>query len=215
MARSLAARGCRLALSGRRNEPLRRLAAEIGQPNAAFPCDVRSAADVEACRAVVEEAVGPIDLAVAAAGVARVGRLTELTAAEIEETIDVNLLGAIHLFGSVLPGMIGRGGGVLVPLLSVAARKGFAEWSAYCASKAGLLGFVEALREEVKGSGVRIVALTPGATATPLWNGVAGEWPRDRMIPVDEVARALIWALEAGDNVAVEEIRLQPPGGDL
>ena len=65
------------------------------------------------------------------------------------------------------------------------------------------------------GTGVRMLALTPGATATPLWESDAGEWDRERMIPAEEVARALLWALASGDHAAVEEIRLQPPGGNL
>jgi NADP-dependent 3-hydroxy acid dehydrogenase YdfG len=62
---------------------------------------------------------------------------------------------------------------------------------------------------------VRIVALTPGATETPLWDEVEGDWDRSRMIPAEEVARALVWALESRDRAAIEEIRLQPPGGNL
>jgi NAD(P)-dependent dehydrogenase (short-subunit alcohol dehydrogenase family) len=107
------------------------------------------------------------------------------------------------------------GAGTLVAILSVAARRVFPGWSAYCASKWGLLGLVETLRAELAGSGVRVLALTPGATATPLWNAIEGEWDRSRMIPPGEVARALLWALEAGERVQIEEIRLQPPGGDL
>jgi NAD(P)-dependent dehydrogenase (short-subunit alcohol dehydrogenase family) len=97
----------------------------------------------------------------------------------------------------------------------VAARQSFPGWSAYAASKAGLLGLIEVLRLELGGSGVRVVAVTPGATATPLWDDLPGDWPRQRMLPAAEVARALVWALDAGPGAVVEEIRLRPAGGDL
>jgi len=215
LARGLAGAGYSVALSGRRVEPLARLANELGSRAAVLPCDVRSAEELERCRARIEADLGPVDLAVAAAGVARVGRMHQLRPDAVDESIDVNLRGTLQQFRAVLPGMLQRRAGVLVPILSVAARQVFPEWSVYCASKWGLLGFVEALRQELAGSGVRIVALTPGATDTPLWDDVAGEWDRRRMIPAEEVARALIWALESGDRATVEEIRLQPPGGNL
>jgi NADP-dependent 3-hydroxy acid dehydrogenase YdfG len=111
--------------------------------------------------------------------------------------------------------MVARRRGHLLPILSVASRKGFPSWTAYCASKWGLAGLVEALREELRGTGVRITAIVPGATDSPIWESVPGDWPRAKMIPPAAVARAVVWALDAGDRVEVEEIRLRPPGGDL
>jgi NADP-dependent 3-hydroxy acid dehydrogenase YdfG len=215
VARALAARGDSLALLGRRSEPLERLAGELGDAAAVYPVDVRDATRLAAIAERIEREQGEVVRVVAAAGVARVGRLTALTPEEIRDTVETNLLGTAFLFRAFLPPMVERRRGTLVPLLSVASRKAFPDWSAYCASKWGTLGLVEALREELAGSGVRVVALTPGATETPLWDAVAGDWDRARMIPADEVARALIWALEGGERVAVEEIRLQPPGGNL
>jgi NADP-dependent 3-hydroxy acid dehydrogenase YdfG len=213
IARALAARGDAVALLGRRESPLAALAAETG--GAAYTVDVRDERAVEATARRIEAELGAVETVVAAAGVARVGKLHELAPAAIRESIETNLLGTALLFRAFLPALLKRQSGTLVPILSVAARRGFPGWSAYCASKWGLLGLVEALREELAGSGVRIVALTPGATETPLWNDVEGEWDRARMIPAEEVARALVWALESGDRAAVEEIRLQPPAGNL
>lgn len=212
---ALGRRGHGLALVGRRLAPLQRVLEASGGRGLALSVDVRD--DVAIAKAVVrvEDELGPIEVAVAGAGVARVGSFTQLPASAFRETLDTNLVGVANLFRAVLPGMIDRGRGQLVPLLSVASRQAFPGWSAYCASKWGLLGLVEALREDLKGSGVRICAVTPGATASPLWSEVPGEWDREAMIPAEEVARAVVWALEAGDGVAVEEIRLQPPGGNL
>jgi NADP-dependent 3-hydroxy acid dehydrogenase YdfG len=215
VARALAARGDAVALLGRRSAPLESLAGELGGAAVAYPVDVRDATRLAAVAERIEREQGEVAIVVAAAGVARVGRLTALTPEEIRDTVETNLLGTAFLFRAFLPPMLERGRGALVPLLSVAARKAFPEWSAYCASKWGTLGLVEALRAELSGSGVRILALTPGATQTPLWNAVGGAWDRSRMIPPREIAQALLWALASGERVAVEEIRLQPPGGDL
>ena len=122
---------------------------------------------------------------------------------------------AAQLYRAFLPPMLRRRRGVLVAMLSVAARRVFSGWSAYAASKWGLLGLVESLREELAGSGVRVLAITPGATDTRLWEGVPGDWQRSRMIPVEDVAEALRWGLAERAGSVIEEIRIQPRGGNL
>jgi NADP-dependent 3-hydroxy acid dehydrogenase YdfG len=215
IALALARRGRRLALIGRRAEALRAVLQESGVSGLALDLDVRDAAALEAAAARVELELGPVEEVVPAAGVAAVAPFLEAPASEFEAVVATNLSGAANLARAFLPAMVRRGRGTLVALLSVASRRAFPGWSAYCASKFGLLGLVEVLREELAESGVRVVAVAPGATASPLWNGLPGEWDRARMIPASEVARAVVWALEAGPGVAVEEIRLRPPGGDL
>ncbi len=212
---ALARRGHPLALAGRRREPLEAVLAEAGGRGVALALDVRDDAAVADGLARAEAALGPVEVALPAAGVARIAPFVELTAEDLAATLGTNLLGAAHLFRACLPGMLERRRGHLLPILSVAARQGFPSWTAYCASKWGLAGLVAALREELKGSGVRLTAIVPGATDSTLWEGLPGQWDRSRMIPVAEVARAVVWALEAGPGVEVEEIRLQPPGGNL
>lgn len=214
IALALARRGHRLALVGRRRAPLERTLAEAGGEGLILPADVRDASDLgEVARSAL--ALGPPEVVVAAAGAAAVAPFLEAEAAEFEHVVEVNLLGTARLLRAFLPTMVARGRGAVVPILSVAARQAFPGWSAYAASKWGLLGLVETLRIELAGSGVRIIALTPGATDSPLWNDLPGSWDRQRMIPAVEVANALLWALDAGDAVAIEEIRMRPPGGDL
>jgi NADP-dependent 3-hydroxy acid dehydrogenase YdfG len=215
IALALAARGRPVALLGRRREPVEAALRETGGRGLALAVDVRDETAVAAAVARVEEEVGPIDVAVPAAGVARVAPFLELPAAAWRESLDTNLLGAANLFRACLPAMRARGRGHLLPILSVAARRGFPSWTAYCASKWGLAGLVAALREELAGSGVRISALVPGATDTGLWREVPGSWDRAAMIPVEQVARAAVWILEGDESSTVEELRLQPPGGDL
>nr|MDP9122841.1 SDR family NAD(P)-dependent oxidoreductase [Acidobacteriota bacterium] len=152
---------------------------------------------------------------VPAAGMARVQPFEETAPDDFAATLAINLTGVFLLLRALLPAMRRRGAGWIFPLLSPAARRGFPGWSAYCASKWGLAGLVAVLREELAGSGIRITSLYPGATDTPLWEGVSGDWNRAAMVPAHEVARAVACALDADPRALVEEIHLGPVGGAL
>lgn len=211
---ALAGRGHSLGLLGRRLAPLEEVLAQTEGSGVAVATDVRDAAAVEIAVRRIEAEIGPVEVVVPAAGVARVAPFTQLAAQPFDEVVATNLLGCANLLRAVLPAMLERRHGTLVPILSVAARRTFPGWSAYSASKWGLLGLVETLREELAGSGLRILALTPGATVSPLWDTLPGEWDHTRMMAPEAVVRALLWGLEL-EGAAVEEIRLRPPGGDL
>lgn len=218
IALELARRGHPLTLLGRRVEVLQGTLADAGLAHGdslALVCDVRDPGAVERAAAAVAERWGAAEIVVPAAGVAHIRPLEEILPAEFSETVDTNLTGAYLLIRALLPAMKERGRGRIFPILSVAARRGFPGWSAYCASKWGLAGLVAALREELQGSGVRVTALYPGATDTPIWEGVPGEWNRAAMVPPAEVARAVAFALDAPESTLVEEIHLGPAGGAL
>ena len=228
VALELARRGHPLALLGRRVPALEEtLAAAAAAAAASGPasspspaglaldCDVRDPAAVARAAAAIEERWGAAEVVVPAAGVARIEPLEETSPEHFAEVVDTNLTGAFLLLRALLPGMKRRGRGWIFPILSVAARRAFPGWSAYCASKWGLAGLVAALREELAGSGVRVTALYPGATATGLWDDLPGEWNRAAMVPPGEVARAVVFALEADPAVAVEEVHMGPAGGAL
>ncbi|HBL28240.1 MAG TPA: short-chain dehydrogenase, partial [Acidobacteria bacterium] len=152
-------------------------------------------------------------MVVPAAGLAAISPLEETSPERFRELLDTNLTGVFLLLRALLPAMRRQGSGWIFPILSTAAQRGFPGWSAYCASKWGLAGLVAALREELRGSGVRLTALYPGATASPLWDDLPGEWNRALMVPPREVARAVVHALDADPTTLVEEIHLGPAGG--
>lgn len=230
IALELGRRGYELALLGRRPAPLEEtLAALAGLPalppvaalppiavgGMAIPCDVRDEASVGCAAAAVAARWGAADIVVPAAGVAHVAPFTELGAAQFAATLDTNLTGAFLLLHALLPAMRQRGRGWIFAILSVAARRGFPGWAAYCASKAGLAGMLAALREELRGSGIRLTSIYPGATDTSIWEGVPGSWERASMMPAAAVARAVGSALDADPRTLIEEIQLRPAGGDL
>lgn len=207
----LGRRGHPLVLLGRREEPLRATLAEAGDNGRVVAADVRNAEIVDALVESLPQALAPA-IVIPAAGVARVAPFVELTDGQWRESLETNLLGSLHLYRAFLRRQE-RNGGHLFAILSIAARRGFPDWSAYAASKWALRGAFECLREELRGSPVRLTAIYAGATASPLWDDVGGAWDRDAMIAPEEIARSVGWALDSA--AAVEEIVLRPPGGDL
>jgi NAD(P)-dependent dehydrogenase (short-subunit alcohol dehydrogenase family) len=219
IALELARRGFALALLGRRLAPLAATLEAAGQGGPggglALACDVRDTAAVAGAAAAVEARWGAAEVVVPAAGTAHIRPFEELSPAEFAATVDTNLTGAFLLLRALLPAMRRRGRGWIFAVLSVAAGRAFPGWAAYCASKWGLDGLVAALRQELAGSGVRLTAIYPGATDTPIWEGAPGTWDRGAMMPATEVARALGCALDADPRALYEEIHLGPAGGAL
>jgi NAD(P)-dependent dehydrogenase (short-subunit alcohol dehydrogenase family) len=177
----------------------------------AFTADLGRAEDVD--RLAAATGTGPFHLLVNNAGGAAVERLEELSLAAWQEALAVGVTAPFLLTQRLLPRM--PRGASIVNVLSVAARRGFPGWSAYCACKAALDGFSKSVREEARARGVRVIGIFPAATATALWEGVPGDWPRERMLAVEEVAAAVRYALSRPPDTLVEEIHLGHIGGTL
>ncbi len=217
IALELGRRGYDLALLGRHREPLAETLAlaGAGETGAVFSCDVREAASVEKCVGEIQARWGAAEVVVPAAGTTVLAPFEQIAPGDFDDIVGTNLTGVFLLLQALLPAMKERGRGWIFPLLSVAARRAFPGWGAYCASKWGLRGLIEVLREELKGTGVRVTALYPGATDTPIWDHLPGTWDRAAMVRPQEVARALAYALEADPSTQVEEIHLGPAAGAL
>ncbi len=82
-------------------------------------------------------------------------------------------------------------------------------------SKFALEGFSQAVREEVRPRGIRVLNVYPAATSTEIWQGIEGEWPRERMLAADEIGAAVAYALSRPGDVALENITLQNVSGAL
>lgn len=214
VARALAGAGWRVLLAGRDAGALARAAGEIGAVATCQACDVRDPAAVAALfRKAAED--GPVTVVVNAAGVAHapaeVERLPEETWRAV---VDTNLTGAFLCCRAAVP-LLGAGA-TLVNVASVAAgREVFAGQAAYAAAKAGVLALTATLRAEVRGRGIRVLALVPGATDTPLWDELWPEAPRERMVAAASVAEALLAALRLPAGATVTELVIEPTGGRL
>jgi short-subunit dehydrogenase len=155
----------------------------------------------------------PIRLLVNNAGVAVVKPFTEITTIEWEQTVGVNITAPFMLTQHFAPRM--QPGSSVVNILSVAAKSGFANWSAYCMSKFALEGFSQCVRQELRDRKIRVINVYPAATDTNIWNDIEGDWPRGKMISPKDVASAVAYALSRPPDVALENITLSSLTGNL
>ena len=162
---------------------------------------------------IAEVGAQPIDLLVNNAGVAIVKPFGEITQIEWEQTVGVNITAPFMLTQHFAPRM--PPGSSVVNILSIAAKTGFANWSAYCMSKFALEGFSQAVREELREHKIRIINIYPAATDTNIWGSVEGNWPREKMISPNDVASAVAYALSRPAEVALENITLSSLIGNL
>ena len=149
---------------------------------------------------------------VLAAGQGLFGGLEELSYEQMRSLIDVNLVANLFLCRAFVPVLKRRGRGHLVFVGSEAALTGARRGSVYCASKFGLRGFAQALRQEVARSGVRVTQIHPGMVRTPFFDGLGFEPGEadDNALGPEDVARAVVFALQARPEVIVDEIELSP-----
>ena len=170
--------------------------------------------DPDAVRKLIDE-VGttPLEGLINNAGIAVVKPLAEITMEEWQSSFAVNVTAPFLLTQKLLPIM--TAGSTIVNILSIAAKTGFPNWSAYCMSKFALEGFSQAVREEVRPRGIRVLNIYPAATSTEIWNGVEGEWPREQMLLPEEIGQAVAYALSRPEDVAVENIELKNVSGSL
>lgn len=176
------------------------IAADLGSPSGVAA--VIKAVSTEPLRALILNA-----------GVCHVGPVEVITPAQWEETLAVNITAPFLLTQKLLPLL--KEGSAIVNILSVAARSGIPQWSSYCMSKFALEGFTQSIREELRPRGIRVINVYPAATATQLWNGVPGDWPREKMLDPQEVAEAVAYALSRPDSAVVETISVGNIAGRL
>jgi short-subunit dehydrogenase len=155
----------------------------------------------------------PLDLLVNNAGIAIVKPFCEITPIEWEQTVGVNITAPFMLMQHFAPEM--PPGSSIVNILSIAAKIGFANWSAYCMSKFALEGFSQCVREELRDRKIRVINIYPAATDTSIWNQIGGEWPRHKMISPQDVASTVAYALSRPADVTLESISISSLTGNL
>lgn len=199
VAKILAEEGCRVGLVARREPHLRELAAEIGGSACVAAADVRDGASLAAAVAPIRSAFGPIDLAIANAGVDRPTRLDPVNLADVEEMFHVNVLGMVHTFAAVLPEMLARRSGRVVAVSSLAGYRGLPGESAYCASKAAVISYMDGLRIQLRGTGVHATTVCPGFVKTPMTAHHRFEMPF--VMSAEAAAGRIVQAVKRGRKV--------------
>jgi len=218
IAGTLAREGHRLALCARGESGLRAVAtllAGAADRLAVCPADAADVAGVSRAIDTAERCLGPIDTLVHSAGAAVFAPVEETPDSVWEAMLRANLTSLFTTVRALLPRFRERGRGHVIAILSTAARNGFAGSAAYTASKFGALGFLESLRAEVRRAGIHVTAVLPGATDTPIWNGLGEGWDRSRMMRPDQVAAVVAAILRDSASGMIEEVRVNPIGGSL
>ncbi len=205
-ARLLHQKGYAVGLMARDGARLEALARELGEGALPLPGDVRRREDWEMAVARMEEAFGGLFALVNNAGIGLMKPVAELSEEEVREVLEVNLLGPFLGLKAALPLLL-RSRGVVVNVGSLAGKNPFKGGAAYNASKFGLLGLMGAAMLELREMGVRVVNVLPGSVDTGFaGNPVGQSW---KLAPED-VARAILFALEMPERALLSEIELRP-----
>jgi len=201
-ARHYAARGATVGLVARRGELLERLNASLATPGSTHVADVRDAAAMKSAADAFMSRHGLPDIVIANAGVS-FGTLTELEEdlPAFRETFDINLMGIVNTFNPFVDPMRGRKSGILAGIASVAGLRGLPGAAAYSASKAGAIGYLEALRVELHGSGVKVSTVCPGFIRTPMT--ARNPYPMPFILEADDAARRMARVIDAGRSYAI------------
>ena len=129
-----------------------------------------------------------------------------------ERTIGVNLSGAFYTISEALEALEESERAHVFNVAAQAAKRGFAGQVAYCASKYGLRGMGDALREDLRARGIRVSTVYPPSTATNLYEGLPGDWDRSKMIAPEEVAEAIWRAYNAPAGQQVDDVDIPARG---
>ena len=209
--------GCKVIVSSRRISSLEKINTDLKKEKIKveiMPCNVASSANViQTVKKITE--TNKINCLINNAGVSTFKPAKENSLQEIKDIINTNLLGSIFTIKQVLPHMIKNGEGMIINILSVAANKIFEESSAYSASKMGLLGYTNVLREELREHNIKVVNILPGATETPMWPKEVRESKSKEMMKPEDLAQLMVWIFLQKKNMVTEEITIRPIQGDI
>ncbi len=214
LARRFTTEGLQVALLARTPAPLHAFVSELGASARAYPCDVTDAAAVRAVSSrIASDFGGAPDVVINNAGMFQLAPVDAMSEADFSTILQTNLVAPFLVARAFLPGMRARRSGTIVTVGSIADRAVFPENGAYAASKHGLRALHEAMRMELRGSGVRATLVSPGPVDTPLWDPVnpdqrAGFTPRTSMLTPDDVADAIWFAISRPASVNIDELRL-------
>ncbi|HEX6938943.1 MAG TPA: SDR family oxidoreductase [Longimicrobiales bacterium] len=223
IAEALAAHGANVVLSARTAADVERAAAELNEGRflhyaaeiaaergaaRGVVCDVRSA---EACRRLIEEAAsafGGIDILVNNAGIGLFAPVEELGIEDWQRVIETNLNGAFYCSHFAIPHLKRRGGWI-INIGSLAGKNAFPRGAAYNASKFGLLGFAEAMMQEVRHDGIRVATILPGSVATGFSHPTPGAGDDWKVRPED-IAEIVLDLLDTPERTLPSLVEVRP-----
>ncbi|GAA4044244.1 SDR family NAD(P)-dependent oxidoreductase [Arthrobacter methylotrophus] len=217
-ARALAVNGYRVALLARRVDRIQALADELGDGALAVEADVTDRASLVAAAERVKAEFGGTDILVNNAGMMLLGPFSTEQKDDYRQMIEVNLIGAITATEIFLD-QLRDGGGDLVNISSVAGRTARPGNGVYAATKWGINGWSESLRQELQ-PGIRVTVIEPGAVATELPSHITHEQTRagaealysQVVVTAEDIAEVIAFAVTRPRHLTINEILLRPAG---
>ena len=202
LARHYAGQGAILGLVARRDELLQKLKGSLAGTVEAYACDVRDPRAMNQAAAKFMARHGPPDVVIGNAGIS-IGNLTEYPEdlESMREVLEVNVMGLVTTFQPFVAPMRAAGSGVLVGIASVAGFRGLPGATAYSASKAAAIRYLEGLRVELRGTGVQVTTICPGYIATEMTR--RNPYPMPFIIGADDAARRFARVIAARSSYAV------------
>jgi short-subunit dehydrogenase len=201
LALELARRGCAVGMIARRGDLLDSLANEIGKSArvATAACDITDRAALIAALDKLRAELGTPDLLIANAGVGLTVEADHFSHDDIEQTINVNVIGALNTIYATLPHMLAAKRGHIVGVSSIASFRSFPGSSIYCASKSALSAALEGLRVELRPRGLHVTTICPGFIRTPMTD--VNDFPMPFLMEVEPAAKKIIRAIECRRRV--------------
>jgi 3-oxoacyl-[acyl-carrier protein] reductase len=215
IADALAGAGASVALGARTPEDVERAARQLATKHAGtrslgVRCDVRSQQD---CESLIERAaseLGGIDILINNAGIGRFATVEEMSVEDWDAVIGTNLNSVFYCSHAALPHLKQRGTSWIINIGSLAGKNAFPRGAAYNASKFGLIGFSEALMQEVRHDGVRVSYIMPGSVATefshPGGGGSRDEWK----IGAEDIAQIVLDLLAMPERTLPSRVEVRP-----
>ncbi|SOC39316.1 3-ketoacyl-ACP reductase [Ureibacillus acetophenoni] len=205
----LAKEGVNIGLLARTEATLKDVATEIeglGVKVAYAVADVSSKDQVESAIASLTNDLGPADILINNAGIAKFGSVLEMDPEEWKKMIDVNIMGTYYVTHAVLPQLIEKNGGDIINISSTSGLNGAATSSAYSASKFGVIGFTESLAQEVRRNNIRVSALTPSTVATDLAKDLSliKENDESKIMQPEDIAEFIVNQLKLNPRIYVK-----------
>jgi NAD(P)-dependent dehydrogenase (short-subunit alcohol dehydrogenase family) len=214
IARALLERGGRVLICARDKtdvaQTVASLRSEHGNRVDGAACDVRSYDDVRSLFSDVRQTFGTLDILVNNAGIGSHSYVEHMPVEEWNATIETNLSGVFHCCHEVLPLMKGNGGGYIINIGSLAGKHASAGSAAYCASKFGLVGFSEALMQEVQYDHIRVSLVMPGSVNTSFGRSGGQDPSKTWKLLPEDVAAVVINLLEMDPRALPSQVEIRP-----
>jgi short-subunit dehydrogenase len=210
-ARLLASGGAHLYLTGRNREKLGSLARELQLPDQQwFAGDLTDEQVIQQMAAQFREQGPAPEILINAAGIGIIKPFEQLSSAEFQQSIAINLWAPFLVIKTFLPDLMAQGKGLIINIPGILGKTPMAGATAYCASKYGLNGMMKSLREELKRTEIRITQLFLGGTDSSFWDTIDLRVQRNKMIVAEEAAKAIWFLCQQPTSGVVSEMVIQP-----